>query len=281
MKQNGIRNFVLIYFIIDLLVLTSCNKYFFSKDGTIINGQNHLYINDSLNIDIPGDFNYYKKDINKGVKVNSFYPNDKKILKELKIKASEVLILFSAKPVIEPFYNLLAVKRNNKSVNLKLFKTKVYADTLLYYYKIQILKNREIEETLIPYKKDFIELIYYGDLSSQCHYCDIEDISIKFSHKLVSKSLSNFIDHLSNCDTIDTTKHIIIDIPVKKLLRNQKGLIGVRKSDNSKAIKSYESFKILKPGVTHLDIGVCQGNYLIQYMDLEHNLLWEEKLTAN
>src|ERR1700761_8206760 len=96
--------FILISYTSVLLSFSSCRSYSFLSNGTTISASNNYYLNDSLKLAlyVPGDFNPYKKEIGKGVKVDALYPTDKKVLKILKIKKSQFEILFSSEPIIEP-----------------------------------------------------------------------------------------------------------------------------------------------------------------------------------
>jgi hypothetical protein len=270
MKINGIK----IYFIILSIALlsSSCTKYLFERNGTYISGNSDIYYNDSLRLclNIYGDYQKYDPTIKKGIKFDVLYPHDSKIMRKLRLHKANTRVLFSTIPIISPYFNLIAVIRDSADVNLKHYQHKIYLDTLQFYYKTQEVKKMELEETLIPYKNYYIEFIYYNSNINECHFCDIEELTIKNRYRILKGHAFDYHDNLSQCETAKNS----ISIPQEKVLKSQPGLLIAYKVDTILKTRQLETFQLLKSGQNQTEINICPGNYVIRYMDLNHHLFW-------
>ena len=269
-------NYVKIYLVLfaGVLLFNSCSSYKFQKDGTFINGNTALYYNDSLKLclDIFGDYEKYDPKIKKGIKLDALYPNDSKVMRQLRLNKANTKVLFSTIPIISPYFNLIAVMRDSADVNLKHYQHKIYLDTLQFYYKIQEDKRTELEEALIPYQNHYIEFIYYNSKLNECHFCDIEELIIKNHYRILKGHAFDCNDDLSQC--ITPKNSIPILIPQEKVLQGQPGLLIAYKVDTTSKTKQLETFQILKSGQNQTELNICPGDFVIKYMDLGHHLFW-------
>jgi hypothetical protein len=272
MKLNGIKIYIALF--IGLTLYNSCSSYKFQRTGTYINGFSALYYNDSLRLclDMPGDFEKYNPKYHTGIRLDSFYANDKRVLRKLHISKTKTSILYSVIPIVSPYYNFIAVLRDSSDINLKHYQHKIYLDTLQFYYKIQETKKIELEETLIPYKSYYIEFIHYNNKINECPFCDIEEITIKNRYRILKGHAFDYKNYLSQCET--TTNPALISIPQEKVLQNNRGLLIAYKVDTILKTREFETFQILKPGQNQTELNICPGNYLIRYTDLNHHLFW-------
>jgi hypothetical protein len=132
---------------------SSCSRYTFVPDGFIVNGDPTYYNNEKkISLGLFGDHLNYKDKEGVGFRTNKLYKGDKKILKKIQLLPDNVEILFSGIPIYEPFYNVLAaINKDGQKVNLdSSFRTKFENDTLAYYYKTFLLKDKRIYYSIIP-----------------------------------------------------------------------------------------------------------------------------------
>ncbi|HVS94702.1 MAG TPA: hypothetical protein VHE59_21835 [Mucilaginibacter sp.] len=261
---------------------TGCNKFIFIPGGTVIKGEDHqYYLNDSikLTINVWGDFNIYNRKLKKGVRVDKIYTGDKRILADLNIKSGQTKLLFSAVPTVEPYYHFVAFIREARPENMKLYKPKYDKDTLLYYYRILTISKVEIAETLIPFHRKYIEFLYYNHIPNDCPYCDVDDMSLRNSRQL--QKGGEFYQVLNSYSNPLSSEPVIFNIPASKVLKNKTGLVrayNINAEQNSKALIS---FKFLEPNTGRIELNLPPGQYLIQYSDLNHKLIWDQHYLKN
>ncbi|MBS1526548.1 MAG: hypothetical protein JST19_12910 [Bacteroidetes bacterium] len=272
------------YFILSAIAffqfLTSCNKFIFIPNGTVINGDQQYYLNGSIKlaINVWGDFNIYNQKLKRGVRVDKLYPQDKNILNDLEVKRRETRFLFSAVPTVEPYYHFIAFLRNAEPENMKVYKVKYDKDTLLYYYRILTIPKFEIAETLIPFRKKYVEFLYYNHTPNDCPDCDVNDMSLRNSRQL--QKGGEFSEILKRYGDSTGTHSMSFNIPRSKILKNKTALLTVYKIDAEQNLKELENFKFLRPNAGHIELKLPAGDYLIRYSDLYHRVVWSENTTV-
>ncbi len=193
----------------------------FFPDGTVMNVDHQYYLNDSLKLSIYvlGDFNIYNHKLRKGVKINKLYPQDTRVLNYLNLKPSQMNLLFSAEPVIDPYYHFVALLRNSSFIDFTSYKLKYKNDTLLYYYRHLKTKKFEIAETIIPYHKSYIEFVHYNTPLNNCQYCDMDEISMVNSMRVLQGSELKFYDLLNQYNDSCKSNPTSFNIPYSKVLK--------------------------------------------------------------
>ena len=283
MKLHGNSVLKLTTTLVVAAMMCSCStKYFFAPSGTLIPANDYFYFNDSLKfaLAIPGDFAFFTYKAGKGLRVKSLYKNDKKVLKKARIAASQTEILFSAEPIIEPDYHLIALLIDTAKFAVTTFDARKDHDTMRYYVKevhLQGLDRYEVKETVVPYKNKYLLFIYYGLKTSACPFCDVDYITRDVSRRLQQEKTMNFAGSKSECDTAKNAGILSIDVPGKFLQKDKPGLILVNKVDQTDKSRHFETFGILEVGMGHIDLNVCAGNYLIKYVDFDGKILWEQQ----
>lgn len=166
MKQSR-NNFN--YFLCGIVFFYSCKSYEFHKDGRVSESFYSYYLNETVPLVfvLYGDMGLKKKPDGGGTSVNKFYPHDKAILRQFKVSKHDK-ILFTSRPKIEDFYNVLGVLRTTKTIDTSDYTAeKSIDDSLLYWRKTLKFNGRDaIENLLLRSKDEYISLIYYIPFSS-------------------------------------------------------------------------------------------------------------------
>jgi len=150
-----------------LLALTSfqygCRSYTFSKTGKVESSfSNYYYFNNRLKVGsvLFGDMPMKTDKSRHGTSVDALYPSDKKVLKKFKFNKLDT-ILFSSRPTIDPYYNIIGSIRDLSY--LKMSHYQMFLEGKAKYLRRKInYRNREAFEGLIPLENNkFLSLIYY------------------------------------------------------------------------------------------------------------------------
>jgi hypothetical protein len=172
------------------LMFGSCSSYKFvamGQNASVLQEDStyqQCIINNGLKlkIELPGDFNNYKVKTDKGLKLTAFYTGDKRMLRKLHLKPSQTQILFSAKPTLEPYYNLVGFINTGDTAHLG-FDKKMEGNKILYYYKKTGTGGMQLAEALIPYGNQYVGFIYYS-FDRSCSFCDF-DATVSRNAKII------------------------------------------------------------------------------------------------
>jgi len=182
---------------------TTCKSYRFEENGRVISDIYAYYLNDSLKTSLVlfGDMGEQGNPLNGGTSVSRFYPHDKKILKKFNVSKSES-ILFTSRPKLEEFYNLIGVFKTSDQVDASKYKLFFNKDSVAYMHRSLLYRGREAIENLLPFSENkYLSLIYYtsssndyGSLNDMHFFVDANLERIKHKKNNVSVSAVQLAD---------------------------------------------------------------------------------------
>lgn len=270
-----------ILFCISLLFMFSCSSSRFAKNGVFVTDVDR-YFNPKENINVWVYGNYYPHiDSQDGVRLDSWYAEDRAILEKVNLSGRGKKVLFTAVPSSGSRYHLLAIK-HRRSKNDTLAYQKITLDSSYYYQKDFILNDLDIRHVLIPFHdKQALSLVYYIPT--------VKNLTRRFSFldylaRINSKELQNKYQFstfwkISNCLA---SKQVLTTIPMPKDLYKKHKQIFVKIYAKYEHAVGIQYFQLLNPKANLKSIAVklCPNNYIIEFSDRKSNLIHRDLITV-
>lgn len=269
-----------VLFLAFLFILCSCSSPRFAKDGVFVEDVDE-YFNpkQDINVWVYANFHPYIG-LDRGVRLGSFYPKDKEVLKKIGFKSRNAKVLFSAVPESNPSYYLIAIQHLKSKINLQGFE-RIEADSSYYFQKDFKLDQLDIRQVYIPYSRGkALSLVYY--ISSEkhyaCPYCKLDYLARVNAKELQYKKVSVVSWQIFNCVQSQMRS---VEIVLNK------ALIKKHKRTYLKIYADYESsrgiqyFQVLNPSSkVELQLKLCPEPYIIELLDDKLILLQKDTLVV-
>ena len=255
--------------IICMLTYESCMRYSFAPKSAYLN-DNSLYFNDSLklSIQLPGDFILYSPKNKNGIRLKRLCKEDRNILKVLGLTPNNSTILFAGAPDVPPFYNLICVMH--------------YAgdNSIVQPVSKQKIDGIDIGIGTIRYNGKFIKLIYYNKPDKECHYCDIDSITMTNIRRINTQMIKGcYYNDLGNCGSEDSAKYYSYKVPVTVNWKKNRSILEVYTVDEADSSKKLYSYRLLdKQTDDSVALKLCPGNYLIKVRNLKNKTLFDNRV---
>jgi len=259
-------------------MLMSCNRYVFAPKGFIVNGD-PTYYNDSLQIVVvmAGDYQNYVPDSHTGFRVHKFFSKrDKQLLRRMRVDKSRAVVLFSGKPVFEPFFNVIAYLTPEVDFDTVGYQTRYVGGEPAFRYKTETVKKIAVAHSVIPFKGGYLNLLHYQNEAEFefCPNCDILSISERNVQKI--RKNEPYSLGYADCGCTEVVKDSTTNFSISgdSLLRGTESLLKVYEMPLMQLV----CFKRLTGKERAIQLDLCPGTYFLRYTDLRNKTKWSKEL---
>ena len=268
---------ILLLVIAPVFFNSACSRYTFAPKGFIVNGDPTYYNEEmKLTVSLYGDHANYRKKDDLGFRTYQLYKTDKKILKKVNLLPKDVEVLFSGKPIFDPFYNFLGlINKGGQQVHLDAsFRKKFDRDSIVYFYKTFLLKDKRVYYTVIPYRDMQLSFVYYQGRNDSCTYCDIEGLSLQNAKRIRDGQLYVAGSEKDYSAVTGDDHDVRITIPEKRIVADRQALVKIYNDSTMRLT----CFSIIDKGLNNTDVHLGKGKYTVLYTDFANKLHWKNKL---
>lgn len=269
-----------ILFFINLLILCSCNTFRFAKEGIFVDDVDK-YFNPKQDIDVWVYANFYPyKGLDRGLRMDGLYAQDKAVLRSIDLKGSHSKVLFASIPESAPYYQLIAIQHTKPLKDLHGFE-KITVDSSYYYQKDAKLERLDVRQVYIPYGGDkALTLVYY--ISTEKHYncpfCKLDYLAQVNANALQHRQNAGLSWQIFNCEEGKKVKTIIN-------LKNE--VFAKYKTSYLKLYADYghtrgiQYFQVLNPqSKPELHLDLCPERYILELTDHKQKLVYSDTLVV-
>ena len=279
MKKQG----YLIWFLwltLTLFLVSACRSLEFSQHGDLF-ADVDKYFNEKEGVNVWLYRSFVPRENGeKGVRMESLYTLDDRMLSLLKLKKRHNKILFSAIPEGNPQYNFIAIKHNRQNVKRKGYQELEYRKAL-YYQRDYSFDGMAVRHAYIPYgNNQALSLVYYAleVEQEQCPFCKFVYLAKINALERLEDSTYQRTWQIFDCS--DENKKQTQIIPNKDLLQDRKKVF-LKMYDINGANKSISFFKLItKKDDDPIEIQLCPNTYVLEYLDVNQKLLQRDSLVV-
>lgn len=260
------------------LLLCSCRSYQFVPNGFLVDGDEFYHNADKkISIELFGDFKNYSGTTKRGLRQDRLYSGDRKILKALGYGPNDVDVLFSGKPDVDPYYQVMAVAAKKGLLDSSAF-IRQYLPSGTYFYRKTALRGQTVLEAIIPSAEGNYSLIYVA--SKEGFTQDFEHLLANNVRKPHRGALYFLPDRTTiGCDTREAV-HVDLKIPEREVIRGRYTLTKVLKKERPG--ESLAIFTLNGEEVDpHVVFKLCPGKYRLIYSDLKHTIIWQDEFEVH
>ncbi len=268
---------ILINFLVGciLIFFFSCRTEKFSSHG-YFTADVDKYFNEKEGVNVWVYRSFQPRDTgNTGLRTQSFYPLDTRMMKSVGLGRKGDKVLFSVVPDSRPYYNMVAVKHKRRKFKIEDFEKRTYnrAD---YFQKDYSTEGMTIKHVYIPYgKKESMSLLFYA-LNVEGNPRDLPLGRFEYLAKINALELKEELQYKSYWQIFDcgsTSRKQWIIQPNAELLKGR-DIIYLKLFDIYGANKTISYFKLIKKGDTgSIELSLCPNNYVFEYYDEKGNIL--------
>lgn len=262
------------------LFLNACSRYTFAPSGFIVNGD-PTYYNDSMkfSVALSGDYKNFRKENKTGFKVNGLLGrSDRRMLRYSTFDKRRCILLFSGRPVSEPFYNLIAyiTPGTATGIDTSEYETGFVGFKPAYYFKVGKKGKTHVSHSVIPFDGGFLHFVHYQNEAEYafCRNCDFQKINEDNVQEIQKGESYSLAFNDCNCATGGIGGEILI--VADSLIQNERSLLKVYK----RPVKELVCFRLLDGSEEDFLLPLCSGQYVIEYTDLQNKAKWRKEVTV-
>lgn len=270
-----IRAFIKFLLGIILLVLFSCKTQEFAKNG-YFTGEVDKYFNEKEKLNVWLYRAFQPSDTgNTGLRKDSFYPLDRRMMKMAGLGKKGDKVLFSVVPESKPLYNMIAIKHKKRRFDKPDFVKKEYYKAP-YYEKDYSSDGMDIKHVYIPYaEKEGLSLIFYA-LKVEGRPKDKPVDKFEYLAKINALELFEQKDFKTTWQIFDCEERERMDwtlSPRADLLKDRE-TIYLKLFDIYGPNKTISFFKLIKKNdVKEIQLKLCPNEYVLEYYDEQGMIL--------
>ena len=256
------------------VILSACSSYDYAKKGFVVeNDQFYHNAADQISFDFENEVTESGKDSKYGLRLNSIFPSDRKVLRKLGISTKDVDLYFSyySKDTVD--YHMILFKSKDSILNKSGLIPQYHAKGKHFYKQIES-SHFIVHYTIIPSGSTDLGLVYYQS----------KDLKSTKFESVLNNSLaigkSNFFPDKTFIECKNLVGNISVELPKKYILEHDYSLIKIYsiESHNQKELKL---FTLRSPGeAPYVIFKACEGAYEVQYTDLDHQIIWKDTMTV-
>jgi len=258
-----------------LFTLFSCRTKQFASNGYFTSDVDK-YFNEKEGVNVWVYRAFQPRDTgNTGLRTQSFYPLDLRMMKAVGLGKKGDKVLFSVVPDSKPFYNMVAIKHKKRRFSTESFEELSY-NKAPYFQKDYSNEDMCIKHVYIPYgKKQSMSLLFYA-LNVEGNPRDKPLNRFEYLAKINALELKEEAVYKSDWQIFDCELPDRMDWTIQPnvaLLKGRKK-IYLKVYDIYGVNKTISYFKLIKKGDRGpINIKLCPNDYEFEFFDEDGKIL--------